>query len=88
MPKINNMWTRAPKIKLYHNDQVAWPIGPDNDSYSIITYAYLNTDTNEVDNVECKLIKNWTSNRPQVLLEGTYKECYDLIAEIVEEIQS
>lgn len=59
------------------------PIGKKKDSYSIITYAYLNTEDNTI-TYQSNVKKNWMNDNSQILFTGTYKECYDFIIKAIE----
>lgn len=81
MPKENNMFTISESILTLNSDQIAYPIGPDKDSYTIYTWFILDIDTEQVTH-HCEVRKN-TSREDKSLFTGTYKECYQYIEEIV-----
>lgn len=70
----------------YNNQQIAYPVGLDKDSYSITTNFTQNLETGEI-SLTCKAIKNWVSQSNVVLHEGTYLECVEVIRTLVTEIE-
>lgn len=65
--------------------QIAFPVGENNDAYYIISSFDLNVLTNEVI-VRCTVCKNFYANPPkreENLFVGTFKQCYEWIQSTV-----
>lgn len=75
----------------FNNSQIAYPVGPEKDSYNINSWFSQDINTLEII-VKHVLVKNWicTVKKPNVqyregtkfsedLFTGTYKECVDYL---------
>jgi hypothetical protein len=70
-------------ITAFSNNQVAYPIGPNKDSYNHQAYFKQNVETGEI-NVTNEVIVNWPNDRTRkVLFSGTAKECEQFIINLV-----
>lgn len=81
------MYIETKRITAYNASQVAYPVGPNKDSYNINSFFYQNLDTLNV-TVVCELVRNdlytpkvHKNNKKfrEVLYIGTYKECVDFL---------
>lgn len=81
------MYISDKSIIAINSTQIAFPVGPEKDSYTIVICMRQNIETLETI-VTCELIKNWSSNVKdpsktykegtrfkEILYKGTYKEC-------------
>lgn len=89
MEKIHQdtMWPINPQVTSLEVEQVAHPVGPQRDSYYILTWFKLDTISNETTH-RCEVIFRFhdvDSNKRANLFKGSYKECYDYIENIVKE---
>lgn len=69
----------------FNTDQIAYPVGPDKDSYSIGTHFHLDTETNVVTSKSIAFKNFYSTTKCEQLLTGTYKECYDCIQQVIKE---
>jgi len=72
------MYTSDKTISAYTSSQIAYPVGPNKDSYNIGHYFIQDLNTLEV-TVKHELIKNWMSSNKETLYTGTYKECVEYL---------
>lgn len=92
------MYISTKTITALHTSQIAYPVGQDKDSYTIMSWYRENLQTGIITS-EHKLVKNWSSDRykkPDVsyaegtrftedLHTGTYQECVEITKKIVME---
>lgn len=81
------MYIDKKSVSAIHTSQIAYPVGPNKDSYSISSWYKQDVNTLEI-TVEHELIKNWMCNEKkegvvykegtkfkELLFKGTYNEC-------------
>ena len=81
-PKASNLWLQEDTVLLHNSDQIAYPVGKNKDSYSIVTYIYVNTIDDSIKSMRSEVRKNYFGKDAK-LLEGTFSECYKFIEDIV-----
>lgn len=83
MNKINNIWEEKKEILLYNREQVAFPVGKNQDSYNITTYHYINGN-GETIRTKSEVVKGFENKS---LFTGTPSECYNFIKDLVAKIE-
>lgn len=91
------MYIQTKNVTGHNISQVAYPVGKNQDSYSIVSFFTEDLETGEVTS-QHSLVKNWFSPEfnpkykykegarfRETIFVGSYKECANKVKEIVEQ---
>lgn len=71
----------------YNNQQVAYPVGLNKDSYSILTFFNQDLKTGDI-TVSCEVVENWIGKNKTMLYAGSYLDCVEFTRKLVTEIEN
>lgn len=91
------MYLETKSVTALDTKQVAWPVGQNQDSYTIVTWFKENLETGVITSKH-EVVKNWSSQPKdpnttykegarfrETLFTGSYLQCQSFIADIVKE---